>query len=160
MKIRKILALLTVICLVIAVIPITASAYTVNGKVSEVGLTVPVPGSGQNAEKAVNAIGVEHGMVYRVTSVNWRKEGYNDAFLGVDGVEDYFIGGNSYTVEVVLELKEGNAENGWNFEYDGENTDYSGIKATINGEEAVVTYTRLNPSSKRSVWNIPSRIFP
>ena len=134
--------------MVITMIPVTAlSAFAleVSDKVKEVDLTIAEPIAGENVNLDYSSVTVKHYMTYKVVGVNWYKNESKD-HLGTGDADKYFIGGESYTVRIDLALK--GANSGWNFEYKDENTDYSGIKATINGKEATVTYRELNPDSK------------
>ena len=130
--------------------PSNVNALEVNVKVEEVDITLPAPAAGVTVYRDNASVTVKHHMTYKVVGLNWYKDynpnGSNDK-LGVDSNADtFFKGGESYTVRVDLELK--GANSGWNFEYDGENTDYSGISATVNGMPAIVTHRDVNIDSK------------
>lgn len=130
--------------------PSTVNALEVSVKVNEVAITLPAPAAGVTVYRDNASVEVKHHMTYKVVGLNWYKDynpnGSNDR-LGVDANADtFFKGGESYTVRVDLELK--GANSGWNFEYDGENTDYSGISATVNGMPAIVTHREVNIDAK------------
>ena len=148
MKTRRLLAAFTVllaIALVVASMAVTAFAYSVNVKISDVELTIAAPVAGADVTRDYSSVTVKNPMDYKVVGITWYHYGFDD-HVGVDaGTEKYFIGGRSYTVRIDLQVK-GMSE--WNFTWAGESTDYSGITATINGESARVTYRELNPDSK------------
>lgn len=148
MKMKKHLAVLIGMLMLIFMLPLTiftAHALQVNVKVSEVELTIREPYAGENVNLSYSSVEVKHHMTYKVVGLHWYKDG-DDRKMGVEsGADTYFIGGYTYTVKVDLQVKSGNI--GWNIDqFLGHETDYSGIHAIINGEEAVVTHRDLNAS--------------
>lgn len=153
MKTRnRILNILLVTIMVLAIVPfsaITAFAVTPTDKVSEVELTLPEPRAGETVNLSISSVEAKHHMTYKVVGLRWYKQG-DDRQMGVEsGADTYFIGGQSYTVEVDLEVKSGNS--GWNFSYEAYETDYSGIHATINGKTAIVKYPPLNSDQQKTI---------
>ena len=148
MKMKKHLAVLIGMLMLIFMLPLTiftAHALQVSAKVSEVELTIREPYAGENVNLSYSSVEVKHHMTYKVVGLHWYKDG-DDRQMGVEsGADTYFIGGYTYTVKVDLQVKSGNS--GWNIDqFLGHETDYSGIHAIINGEEAVVTHRDLNAS--------------
>ena len=148
MKMKKHLAVLIGMLMLIFMLPLTiftAHALQVNDKVSEVELTIREPYAGENVNLSYSSVEVKHHMTYKVVGLHWYKDG-DDRQMGVEsGADTYFIGGYTYTVKIDLQVKGGNS--GWNIDqFLGHETDYSGIHAIINGEEAVVTHRDLNAS--------------
>ena len=148
MKMKKHLAVLIGMLMLIFMLPLTiftAHALQVSAKVSEVELTIREPYAGENVNLSYSSVEVKHHMTYKVVGLHWYKDG-DDKQMGVEsGADTYFIGGYTYTVKVDLQVKSGNS--GWNIDqFLGHETDYSGIHAIINGEEAVVTHRDLNAS--------------
>ena len=148
MKMKKHLAVLIGMLMLIFMLPLTiftAHALQVSDKVSEVELTIREPYAGENVNLSYSSVEVKHHMTYKVVGLHWYKDG-DDRQMGVEsGADTYFIGGYTYTVKVDLQVKSGNS--GWNIDqFLGHETDYSGIHAIINGEEAVVTHRDLNAS--------------
>ena len=144
----KLLSVLLVLVMAFALIPmsaLTAFALNVTDKVSEVELTLREPYAGENVNLSYSSVEVKHHMTYKVVGLHWYKDG-DDRQMGVEsGADTYFIGGYTYTVKIDLQVKSGNS--GWNIDqFLGHETDYSGIHAIINGEEAVVTHRDLNAS--------------
>ena len=144
----KFLSVLLVLVMAFALIPmsaLTAFALNVTDKVSEVELTLREPYAGENVNLSYSSVEVKHHMTYKVVGLYWYKDG-DDRQMGVEtGADTYFIGGYTYTVKVDLQVKSGNS--GWNIDqFLGHETDYSGIHAIVNGEEAVVTHRDLNAS--------------
>ena len=127
--------------------PLSSSALNVSDKISEVELTLPAPKTGETINRDYTTVTVKHHMSYKVVGMNWYKNDDLENKLGVDdGTDTFYKGGECYTVSVILQVK--GANSGWNIEFDGTNTDYSGIHATVNGNDAIVTYHPLNPESK------------
>ena len=153
MKTRnQILSILLAAIMVLAIVPfsaITAFAVTPADAVSEVELTLPEPRAGETVNLSFAAVEAKHHMTYKVVGLRWYKQGDNRQMGVESGADTYFIGGQSYTVEVDLEVKSGNS--GWNFEYTGVDTNYSGIHATINGKTAIVKYPPLNSDKHKTV---------
>ena len=149
MKAKRLFALLIATLIVLSALPVATlltSALDVGSKIKEVALTITEPKAGDMVNLDCSAVEAKHFMTYKVIGVNWYKN-HETSRMGVDsGTDNYFIGGESYTVGIYLAYKAGNS--GWNFEYDGTDTDYSGITATINGKPATVTYHDINPDSK------------
>ena len=148
MKMKKHLAVLIGMLMLIFMLPLTiftAHALQVSDKVSEVELTIREPYAGENVNLSYSSVEVKHHMTYKVVGLHWYKDG-DDRQMGVEsGADTYFIGGYTYTVKIDLQVKSGNS--GWNIDqFLGHETDYSGIHAIINGEEAVVTHRDLNAS--------------
>ena len=148
MKMKKHLAVLIGMLMLIFMLPLTiftAHALQVSDKVSEVELTIREPYAGENVNLSYSSVEVKHHMTYKVVGLHWYKDG-DDRQMGVEsGADTYFIGGYTYTVKIDLQIKSGNS--GWNIDqFLGHETDYSGIHAIINGEEAVVTHRDLNAS--------------
>ena len=148
MKMKKHLAVLIGMLILIFMLPLTiftAHALQVSDKVSEVELTIREPYAGENVNLSYSSVEVKHHMTYKVVGLHWYKDG-DDRQMGVEsGADTYFIGGYTYTVKIDLQVKSGNS--GWNIDqFLGHETDYSGIHAIINGEEAVVTHRDLNAS--------------
>ena len=151
MKKKKFLVLLISLLtmLTISVSAMSILALGVTDKVSEVALTVVEPRAGESVNLVLSSVEAKHHMTYKVVGLRWYKNG-DGKQMGVESDADtYFIGGNSYTVEVDLEVKSGNS--GWNFEYTGVETDYSGISATINGKTATVKYPPLNADKHKTI---------
>ena len=148
MKMKKHLAVLIGMLMLIFMLPLTiftAHALQVSDKVSQVELTIREPYAGENVNLSYSSVEVKHHMTYKVVGLHWYKDG-DDRQMGVEsGADTYFIGGYTYTVKIDLQVKSGNS--GWNIDqFLGHETDYSGIHAIINGEEAVVTHRDLNAS--------------
>ena len=151
MKKKKILAILIglLVTLTISVSASAVMAFGASDKVSEVELTVVEPRAGESVNLNFSSVEVKHHMTYKVVGLRWYKYG-DDKQMGVEsGADTYFIGGNSYTIEVDLEVKSGNS--GWNFEYAGVDTNYSGIHAVVNGKTATVKYPPLNADKHKTI---------
>lgn len=149
MKTKRFIALMISLIMVLSMMSIAAFAVTPTDKVSEVELTLPEPRAGETVNLSISSVEAKHHMTYKVVGLRWYKQG-DDRRMGVEsGADTYFIGGQSYTVEVDLEVKSGNS--GWNITYEAFETDYSGIHATINGNTAVVKYPPLNSDQQKTV---------
>lgn len=149
---NRILSILLAAIIVLAIVPfsaITAFAVTPADAVSEVELTLPEPRAGETVNLSFAAVEAKHHMTYKVVGLRWYKQGDNRQMGVESGADTYFIGGQSYTVEVDLEVKSGNS--GWNITYEAFETDYSGIHATINGNTAVVKRPPLNADQHKTV---------
>lgn len=147
MKTKKLLLFIMSIVMCFSLLQITA--FAASDKVSEVTLTISEPRAGENVNLDFSSVGVHHHMTYKVVGLRWYKQGDNRQMGVESGADTYFIGGQSYTVEIDLEVKSGNS--GWNFEYEGVDTDYSGINATINGKNATVKYPPLNSDKHKTI---------
>ena len=135
--------------MVLSMMSIAAFAVTPTDKVSEVELTLPEPRAGETVNLSISSVEAKHHMTYKVVGLRWYKQG-DDRQMGVEsGADTYFIGGQSYTVEVDLEVKSGNS--GWNLSYEAYEIDYSGIHATINGKTAIVKYPPLNSDKQKTI---------
>ena len=133
---NRIVSIALVVVMILAMMPFSAFSLEVSDKVSEVELTLPEAKAGETVNLDFSAVEVKHHMTYKVVGIRWYKY-LDDRQMGVEsGADTYFIGGQSYTVEIDLEVKSGNS--GWNLEYEGYETDYSGIHATVNGKDATV----------------------
>ena len=149
MKMKRILAWIITLVMAISLLPTVAFAIEATDRVSEVELTLPVPRAGETVNLSFTSVEAKHHMTYKVVGLRWYKQG-DDRQMGKEtGADTYFIGGQTYTVEVDLEVKSGNS--GWKFEYAGVDTDYSGIHATINGKSATVKYPPLNADKHKTV---------
>ena len=152
MKMKRLLVAFICAALMLFVLPfavINASALQVSDKVSEVELTLPEPKAGENVNLSYSSVTVKHHMTYKVVGIRWYKY-MDNRQMGVEsGADTYFIGDQTYIVEVDLEVKSGNS--GWNFEYEGVDTDYSGIHATVNGKDATVKYPPLNSDKHKTI---------
>ena len=149
MKTKRFIALMISLIMVLSMMSIAAFAVTPTDKVSEVELTLPEPRAGETVNLSISSVEAKHHMTYKVVGLRWYKQG-DDRQMGVEsGADTYFIGGQSYTVEVDLEVKSGNS--GWNFSYEAYETDYSGIHATINGKTAIVKYPPLNSDQQKTI---------
>ena len=149
MKTKRFIALMISLIMVLSMMSIAAFAVTPTDAVSEVELTLPEPRAGETVNLSFAAVEAKHHMTYKVVGLRWYKQGDNRQMGVESGADTYFIGGQSYTVEVDLELKSGNS--GWNFEYTGVDTNYSGIHATINGKTAIVKYPPMNSDKHKTV---------
>ena len=135
--------------MLLSLLPLAAFALNVTDKVSEVELTLREPKAGENVNLELSSVEVKHHMTYKVVGLRWYKLG-DDRPMGLNnGSDTYFIGGNSYTVEIDLQVKEGNG--GWNVEYEALETDYSGIHATVNGKTATVKYPPMNSDQHKTI---------
>ena len=135
--------------MVLLMMTVAAFAVTPTDRVSEVELKLPDAKAGETVNLSFSSVEAIHHMTYKVVGLRWYKYG-DDRQMGVEsGADTYFIGGQSYTVEIDLEVKSGNS--GWNFEYEGVETDYSGIHATVNGKTAIVKYPPLNSDKHKTV---------
>ena len=149
MKMKRILALIITLLMAISLLPTAAFAIEATDRVSEVELTLPAPRAGETVNLSFSSVEAKHHMTYKVVGLRWYKQG-DDRQMGKEtGADTYFIGGQTYTVEVDLEVKSGNS--GWKFEYTGVDTDYSGIHATINGMTATVKYPPLNADKHKTI---------
>ena len=149
MKTKRFIALMISLIMVLSMVSIAAFAVTPTDKVSEVELTLPEPRAGETVNLSFSSIEAKHHMTYKVVGLRWYKQG-DDRQMGVEsGADTYFIGGQSYTVEVDLEVKSGNS--GWNLSYEAYEIDYSGIHATINGKTAIVKYPPLNSDKQKTI---------
>ena len=149
MKTKRFIALMISLIMVLSMLPVTALAVTPTDKVSEVELTLPEPRAGETVNLSISSVEAKHHMTYKVVGLRWYKQG-DDRQMGVEsGADTYFIGGQSYTVEVDLEVKSGNS--GWNLSYEAYEIDYSGIHATINGKTAIVKYPPLNSDKQKTI---------
>ena len=152
MKTRKILTALIAMFVIISMLPLAALstvALNITDKVSEVELTIPEAKAGNTANLDISSVEVKHHMTYKVVGLRWYKKGDNRQMGVESGADTYFIGGQSYIVEIDLEVKSGNS--GWNFTYEGIDTDYSGIHATLNGKDATVKYPPLNSDKHKTI---------
>ncbi|MBO5271144.1 MAG: hypothetical protein J6B77_10185, partial [Clostridia bacterium] len=157
MKMKRTLTVLMALVMVFLMLPLQALALTVTAKISEVELTLPAPVAGELASRDASIVTVKHHMSYKVTTVNWMKHP-SEEYLGVNNAEKYFVGGQTYTVYITLAVK--GANSGWNIDYKGTDTDYSGIKATVNGETAEVTHLTLNPDAKTILVKYTFELIP
>ena len=149
MKTNRIFAVIICVVMLLTLIPVSAFALNVTDKVSEVELKLREPRAGETVNLSFSSVEAKHHMTYKVVGLRWYKEG-DGRQMGVEsGADTYFIGSQSYTVEVDLEVKNGNG--GWNITYEAFETDYSGIHATINGNTAVVKYPPLNSDQQKTV---------
>ena len=152
MKTKRFLTFLLAILAIASLIPIastTARALEVSDKVKEVELTLTAPKAGETVNLSISSVEAKHHMTYKVVGLRWYKQG-DDRQMGVEsGADTYFIGDQSYTVEVDLEVKSGNG--GWNLSYEAYEIDYSGIHATINGKTAIVKYPPLNSDKQKTI---------
>ena len=149
MKTKRFIALMISLIMVLSMMSIAAFAVTPTDKVSEVELTLPEPRAGETVNLSISSVEAKHHMTYKVVGLRWYKQG-DDRQMGVEsGADTYFIGGQSYTVEVDLEVKSGNS--GWNLSYEAYEIDYSGIHATINGKTAIVKYPPLNSDKQKTI---------
>ena len=149
MKTKRFIALMISLIMVLSMMSIAAFAVTPTDKVSEVELTLPEPRAGETVNLSISSVEAKHHMTYKVVGLRWYKQG-DDRRMGVEsGADTYFIGGQSYTVEVDLEVKSGNS--GWNLSYEAYEIDYSGIHATINGKTAIVKYPPLNSDKQKTI---------
>ena len=149
MKTKRFIALMISLIMVLSMLPVTALAVTPTDAVSEVELTLPEPRAGETVNLSISSVEAKHHMTYKVVGLRWYKQG-DDRQMGVEsGADTYFIGGQSYTVEVDLEVKSGNS--GWNLSYEAYEIDYSGIHATINGKTAIVKYPPLNSDKQKTI---------
>ena len=115
MKTKRFIALMISLIMVLSMMSIAAFAVTPTDKVSEVELTLPEPRAGETVNLSISSVEAKHHMTYKVVGLRWYKQG-DDRQMGVEsGADTYFIGGQSYTVEVDLEVKSGNS--GWNLSY-------------------------------------------
>ena len=149
MKTKRFIALMISLIMVLSMLPVTALAVTPTDKVSEVELTLTEPRAGETVNLSFSSVEAKHHMTYKVVGLRWYKQGDNRQMGVESGADTYFIGGQSYTVEVDLEVKSGNS--GWNFEYTGVDTNYSGIHATVNGKNATVKYPPLNSDKHKTI---------
>ena len=149
MKTKRISAFIICLSMLLSLLPLAAFALNVTDKVSEVELTLREPKAGENVNLELSSVEVKHHMTYKVVGLRWYKLG-DDRPMGLNnGSDTYFIGGNSYTVEIDLQVKEGNG--GWNVEYEALETDYSGIHATVNGKTATVKYPPMNSDQHKTI---------
>ena len=149
MKTKRFIALMISLIMVLSMMSIAAFAVTPTDAVSEVELTLPEPRAGETVNLSISSVEAKHHMTYKVVGLRWYKQG-DDRQMGVEsGADTYFIGGQSYTVEVDLEVKSGNS--GWNLSYEAYEIDYSGIHATINGKTAIVKYPPLNSDKQKTI---------
>ena len=103
MKTKRILAMFMVVVMLITMLPISTLALDVTDKVSEVELTIPEAKAGNTVNLDISSVEVKHHMTYKVVGIRWYKSG-DDRQMGVEsGADTYFIGGETYTVEIDLE---------------------------------------------------------
>ena len=134
---------------VLSGLTLTSFAFDTPNDVKDVALTLTAPKAGYTANMDNTSVTCGNSMEYKVIGVNWYKDGNFDPLndrLGRDGNENYFIGGHTYTVKVLLEVK-GNRT--WNFKTEGGVRDYSYINATINGQKATVSAHEISPENPK-----------
>lgn len=142
MKTKKLLTALLALVMAASMLSCLAltslAALNDPNNVKDIALTLNPPKAGDTVNLSYDGVTCASPMEYKVVSVDWYKNNATDFLndrLGRDGNENYFIGGNSYTVKVTLQVK---GDRDWNLDFKQGEVDYSHITATINGKPATL----------------------